>query len=193
MFNQVITPNPKIFCRPGWCLEYVCRAFGVYGKGIGQPSATKAWQFAVTKGTAHTDRNFDGLWVPVYFTMIGGPNGHIVVKAPDNSVYSTSDPVANTPVHHASIEAMNVYYGGKLGLLGWSEDLNGIKIVKEDNMVTIEQVVYDDLVKWKKDGIALAAQVKVLNAQIVELKKQLALPITDDVKWIRALLTKVFK
>lgn len=193
-FTQVITPNPNIPCKPGWCLEYVAKAFGVFGQGVGQPSATAAWQFALTKGTAHTDRNFDGLWVPVYFTLIGVPDGHIVVKAPDNSIYSSSSVTSNTPVYHTSIETLNQYYGGKLGLLGWSEDLNGIKIVKEESMVTIEQAVYNDLVQWKKDGIALAAQVKVLQKQLTAVgDTALAKETNSMVKQISNKITSILK
>lgn len=124
--QQVITPNPNIPCKPGWCLAYVNEAFGVAKK---YGSATAAWYGSATK---HHDRNFPaGCWVPVWYAMASEPNGHVVLLAPDGSVYSTSDP-STTPHHHpnlAHLEAYYAYYGVPLTYRGWTEDVEDTRVL----------------------------------------------------------------
>ena len=124
--KQLITPNPNIWCRPGWCLEYVKNAFGtpaVY------PSATAAWNGSTKK---HADRNFPaGVAVPVHYGLTTTPLGHIVIRMPDGSVYSTSD-LTNTPHHHPNLEdleAYYAYYGMGLIYRGWTEDVEGTPVM----------------------------------------------------------------
>lgn len=125
-FTQVLTPNPNIPCWPGWCLQYVNDAFGVpavYG------SATDAW---IASGTQHRDRDFpSGVWVPVWYSLDTTPLGHVVLLAPDGSVYSTSD-LSNTPHHHpdlADLEAYYAKYGMTLTYRGWTEDVEGTHVI----------------------------------------------------------------
>ena len=55
-------------------------------------------------------------------------------------------------------------------------------------MVTIAEIVYNDLLKWKKDGTALAAQVKTLTAEVARLK---ALPPKEVIKYVDKIVTVV--
>lgn len=124
---QLITPNPNISCRPGYCLEYVRETFGLpvkYG------SATEAWNNSPSQ---HQDYNFPaGLWFPVWFAIDIEPNGHVALMAPDGTVYSASD-MTNTPHHHPSMDDLIAYYArwGKMTLtfLGWSEDVASFPVV----------------------------------------------------------------
>jgi len=123
---QIITPNPDIPCKPGWCLEYVNNAFGVpavYG------SATAAWDASTTK---HYARDFPaGVWLPVWYGLANEPLGHVVLRAPDGSVYSTSD-LTNVPHHHPSLDELEsyyAYYGMPLTYRGWTEDVEGTPVV----------------------------------------------------------------
>lgn len=131
MTTQLITPNPNVWCRPGYCLEYVRNTFGL---PIRYGSATEAWNNA----KQHPDRNFpDGMWLPIFFAIDIEPNGHIALLAPDQSVYSSSD-YGNTPHHHPSIEDLINYYAvyGKMQLtyLGWAEDVAGFPVVSLDSI-----------------------------------------------------------
>ena len=91
MFTQLITPNPHIRCTPGWCLQYVREAFGLPAR---YPTATAAWQASTSQ---HRDRKFPaGVAVPVHYGLAREPAGHIVIRMPDGSVFSTSDN-SNTP------------------------------------------------------------------------------------------------
>jgi hypothetical protein len=126
MFVQNITPNPNISCSPGWCLEYVRRA---YGLGVVNPTAISAWQASKTQ---HRDQNFPaGVWVPLWFSVAGVPAGHVVLRAPDGSIYSTSDNT-NTAHHHKDLSDLMGYYakyGKPLTYLGWTEDVQGTPVV----------------------------------------------------------------
>lgn len=125
-FEQIITPTPDIPCKPGWCLQYVRQAFGLparYG------SATEAWEKSPTQ---HRDRDFPpGLWVPVWYGLVDEPLGHVILRAPDGSCYSTST-LGSTPYHHpnlAHLEAFYAYYGMTLTYRGWTEDVAGYPVI----------------------------------------------------------------
>lgn len=126
MFTQLITPNPNIKCQPGWCLQYVRQTFGLparYG------TATEAWEKSPTQ---HRDRNFpSGCWIPVWYGLDNEPAGHVVLRAPNGSVYSTSD-LGNTPHLHpdlGDLERYYAYYGMTLTYRGWTEDVAGYPVI----------------------------------------------------------------
>ena len=128
MTAQLITPNPNIWCEPGWCLMYVRQTFGLDGL---YPNATAGWNAAQRK---HRDWNFPaGVWVPVWFSLATNPLGHVALLAPDGSVYSTSDE-SNTPHHHPNMSHLIRYYAGSnpLTFLGWTEDIEGVAVVAGD-------------------------------------------------------------
>lgn len=127
MITQLITPDPNISCQPGWCLDYVRRTFKVIPVATG--SASESW---FSSPSQHADWNFPvGGWVPVYFGIDSVPEGHIVLLAPDGSVYSTSDN-ATVPHHHPSIADLMAYYaeyGLPLKYRGWSEHVEGVHVI----------------------------------------------------------------
>lgn len=126
MATQLINPNPNIPCKPGWCLQYVRETFGIK-PGV-YPSATAGWANAQYK---HRDQNFPDAWVPLWFFMKDEPLGHVVLRAPDGSIYSTSD-LSTIPHHHPSLADLMgyyAYYGLPLTYLGWSEDIETVRVV----------------------------------------------------------------
>lgn len=135
MYKQLVTPNPDVPCRPGWCLEYVQRAFGTAHL---YPNARVAWEQAKLK---HTDIP-KGIWVPIYFDDKRITEDHIAILAPDGSVYSSSHPTSTKPVRHKSISDTIAYYGYNLVYRGWSEDMAGTIIVKKENIMNKETVNY---------------------------------------------------
>jgi len=143
--QQIITPNPHIPCKPGWCLMYVRQAFGLAGV---YPSATAGWAASNTK---HRDMNFpSGVWLPLWFFMADEPLGHVVLRAPDGSIYSTTD-LSNTPRHHPNLaDLMRIYAGAGLPLtyLGWTEDIENVAVVDGSALAysgTITPVQEDDI------------------------------------------------
>lgn len=128
-FIQIINPNVGIPCIPGWCLQYVQNAYGTPWAGA---TATDGWNRAQFK---HADGNFpNDVAVPVWFAMSGEPAGHVVIRMADGSYYSTSHPTNRTAYHHPNLNHLLSYYGGRLSLRGWSEDLNGTRVIKEGEM-----------------------------------------------------------
>jgi len=124
---NTITPDPDIACRPGWCLEYVRKTFGQPAR---YDNATDAWEGSTAQ---HRDREFPAAWVPVWYGVAGVPEGHVVLRAPDGSVYSTTDPYRLTPVHHPSLADLEARYaaaGLPLTYRGWTEDIAGTPVVK---------------------------------------------------------------
>jgi len=127
MTAQLVTPNPNIWCRPGWCLQYVREAFGIH-PGV-QPTATAGWNASPTK---HRDRNFPaGVWHPVWFSLRNVPAGHVALRAPWGAVYSTSDD-SNTPHCHPDLDDLIAYYnryGQPITYLGWTEDIENVTVI----------------------------------------------------------------
>ncbi|UVK58419.1 endolysin [Arthrobacter phage GlobiWarming] len=176
--KQLITPNPNIPCQPGWCLQYVRQAFGLEAR---YASATEAWEKSTTQ---HRDRNFPpGKWTPVWYGLDTTPLGHVVILAPDMSVYSTSD-LVNVPHHHpdlADLEAYYAYYGMNLTYRGWTEDVAGFPVMQptlEAQSTTItkagflmaltdeqQQLVYDRLKNYVDAPIS-AVPEKVMESRV---------------------------
>lgn len=137
-WRQLVAPNPSIPVKPGWCLAFVQQAFRAPWAGS---TATDGWNKAQAK---HADQNFpNGVAVPVWFAMAGEPAGHVALRMADSSYYSTSHPTNTTPYHHPSLAHLMTYYGGRLTVRGWSEDLNGYRVieqVKEEDVTTKEDL-----------------------------------------------------
>lgn len=129
--EQLITPNPNIPAEQGMCLQYVRQAFG---RPAVSPRAIDAWNKSTSK---HYDTNFpDGCWVPLWFSIATVPAGHVVLRAPDNTVWSTSDNNPSPVHHHSSLNdlmAYYAYYGLPLTYLGWTEDIDGFTVVQLNN------------------------------------------------------------
>ena len=122
--KQLITPHPGIPCTPGMCLVYVRETYDI---GPKYPSATEGWNASTYK---HTDQNFPAdAWVPVWFSLSDNPAGHVALRQPDGSIWSASDPTQTSPVHHTSLEDIEQYYGGRLTYLGWTEDIEGVRVI----------------------------------------------------------------
>lgn len=125
-YEQTTRVTPNIACKPGWCLQYVQGVFNAPWSGA---TATQGWN--LTKHKHKNDKFPNDVAVPVWFSMKGEPAGHVAVRMKDGSYYSTSHPTSNKPTHHPNLQHLLDYYGGRLKLRGWSEDMNGYKVIKE--------------------------------------------------------------
>jgi hypothetical protein len=137
-FTQVVTPNPDIPCTPGYCLQYVRQAFNLparYG------SATEAWDNSTTQ---HLSRDVPaGVWTPVWYGLDREPLGHVVLQAPDGSVYSTSDN-STTPHHHPDLADLEAYYAGwgwPLTWRGWTEDVAGYTVITDGGLAAMGSII----------------------------------------------------
>ena len=125
MAIQLIIPNPTIPCTPGMCLVYVQDAFSIAPK---YPTALASWEASAYR---HMDSDFpQDAWVPLWFSVRDNAGGHVVIRQPDGSVWSASDPDATVPVHHASLRELVDYYSGRLTYLGWTEDVEDTLVLE---------------------------------------------------------------
>ena len=162
-YSQLITPNPNIACTPGWCLMYVRQTFGLPAR---YASATEAWEASTTK---HTGLDFpEGVAVPVWFGMDREPLGHVVLRMPDGSIYSTSDN-SSIPHHHPNLSDLINYYAGwgwPLTYRGWTEDVAGYPVIAADNAINLESTTItpvaseeDDMSEVEKLDISRSRQI----------------------------------
>lgn len=137
MTTQLITPDPNIACTPGMCLQYVREAFSLPAH---YASATEAWD---NSSSQHRDQNFPaGVWLPVWFSLEAIPAGHVALRAPDGSVYSSSDN-SRAPHHHPTLDDLlnyYAYYNLPLTYLGWTEDVAGTPVVSVDSSINFDGI-----------------------------------------------------
>jgi hypothetical protein len=158
-YSQAITPTPWIPATGGWCLQYVRQAYGLPAK---YNSATEAWEKSTSQ---HRDRNFPpGLWVPVWYGIDVEPLGHVVLRAPDGRVYSTSDYSGHPVIHNSleDLEAFYAYYGMVLQYRGWTEDVAGYKVINNTGLAAQGDIT-------KEDELS-AEEVSEIKAAIAEVK-----------------------
>lgn len=165
-YTQTITPDPDIACQPGWCLQYVRQTFGLPAR---YASATEAWENSASQ---HTGLDFpDGVWVAVWFGIETVPEGHVVLRAPDGSIYSTSDN-STVPHHHPSLSDLIGYYsryGLPLTYRGWTEDVAGTPVITADTgTINFESAAITPTAS-EEDDMSAAAELDVSRVrQILE-------------------------
>lgn len=138
MYQQLLEPNLGVVGYSGLCLKYVTEVFGVPPK---YPSASVAWQNARFKHTGTPPNNS----VPIWFSW--QVDGHVALW--DNGlIYSTTAQGVKT---FKSIQALMNYIGGGIAYLGWTEDINNVKVVGEtmtgltkQEIIVIYTLAFDD-------------------------------------------------
>lgn len=146
-YSQSTAPNMGVEDGPGWCLRFAQSAFGA---PVQFESARKAWDGQQAR---HFDRPPKGVVVPIWFDhwgTYGSPAkydnwGHVAVSLGDGRVLTS--PLLNSHLKrwdgakgemvgsgiYSSIEALQRDLGGSPTYLGWSEYVNGKKIVTRGN------------------------------------------------------------
>lgn len=127
-YTQLVKPDTSVVAPPGYCLQAVQNSFSAPWSGS---TATHGWELAQRKHPGEIPPL--GIAVPLWFAMAGEPAGHVVDWMPDGSIYSVSD-LDYQFDYHPNLQNLLDYYGGKLTLRGWSEDLNGFNVVEEKDM-----------------------------------------------------------
>lgn len=130
-YKQLKSPNLNTKDSPGWCLRHAGNSFDIKPRPYAY--ATLAWQGAKHK---HTDALPDAA-VPVWFTWEGTIDGvyknwgDVAIWVPGKGVFGT--PLrggGNSNRIDATPEARAKAIGGNARYLGWSEDLNGVRLVE---------------------------------------------------------------
>lgn len=127
---QLIEPDLTAKGTIGNCLRY---ARNVFKQPAKYPTAWSNWDASKTK---HRDRNYPQLSVPLWFSYFqNGKNmGHVVVYVPGKGFYSSPWQKGTTHAVLSSIaEIERIYH---CNYVGWTEDIEGTKVVGGDAMVT---------------------------------------------------------
>lgn len=97
----------------GYCLQNVRKGYGIASK---YPTAILAWRGA----EEHRDRNIPiGVTVPLFYDYKS--DGHVNVQLPDGRVWSDGNVYSNLADYESKHPL--VHY------LGWSETLNGVRVI----------------------------------------------------------------
>lgn len=133
--KQLVQPNIEIVEEAGYCLQYARRVFGAPAV---EETAHVAWNNAKHK---HHDRNFpQGVSFPVWFDWTGdiGYGRH---KYDHVAVYHTDGKVWSSPLTgrgrawFESVDDLVRAFGGGMKYKGWSEDISGVKVIGEDDIM----------------------------------------------------------
>lgn len=136
IFKQIKTPNLNIPATVGWCLQFVDDAVNAPRR---TPSATAAYQTEKANGTLRVGTPPENVWVPIYFSLSNEPNGHIAWYKSENGKVTIADSnqVAMGKPRWNSIAdieiALHSWIGGTATYLGWSESVDGARIVEQVN------------------------------------------------------------
>ncbi|WP_339011351.1 hypothetical protein VNN36_08210 [Lactococcus garvieae] len=135
-WKQKVSPNVNVPGYSGGCLAYV-------DDGVNPPqrqaTAQMSWQYAVDTKVAHAgEEPPTGIWVPVYYSINNGPwagYGHVVWYHSVHGIYDSEFGCGNRSVPYSSGQDLFNYMGWQMSYLGWSEMVDGIRIVEkaEDN------------------------------------------------------------
>ncbi|WP_407107230.1 hypothetical protein [Rhodococcus aetherivorans] len=162
-YKQLVQPNIAINENAGWCLQYARRVFGLPAV---EPTAWVAWTNTQYK---HQDRNFpSGVAVPVWFDWVGDVGsgrfryGHVAVRTADGKIWS-SPLSGNGRAWFASVDDLTRAFGNGMTYVGWSEDISGTRVIKEEGGVPVvpQDVIVDEqlaiklLDLWGRQGDAI--------------------------------------
>lgn len=130
-YKQLKSPNLDTKDSAGWCLRHAGNSFNTQPRPFAY--ATLAWEGAKHK---HTDALPD-VAVPVWFTWTGTIDGvhrnwgDVAIWVPGEGVFGTPLKGAGSSNRwDATPEARAKAIGGNARYLGWSEDLNGVRLVE---------------------------------------------------------------
>lgn len=134
-YKSLSTPNLSVTDLPGWCLRMTGNSFDTKPRPF--KNAAAAWAGAKHKHGA--DEPLPNVPVPVYFYWKGKVDG-VVQEAGDVAVYVPGKGIFGTPLRGSgkanrwdpTPAARAKAIGGGAYCLGWSEDLNGVRLVEPD-------------------------------------------------------------
>jgi hypothetical protein len=119
--------------------------------------------------------------VPVWFSLATEPAGHVALRTPDGSVYSSSDANTSTPHHHPSLDDLISYYaaGNPLTYLGWTEDVASYPVIADSSIgyesATITPLE-DTLSAAEVDAIVLESNKQHIETRRIFLEALAAVP-----------------
>jgi len=127
---QLVEPNLNTVGTSGWCLAY---AQNMFGAPAIEPNAWSAWLNTQYK---HAE-GLPNVAVPCWFDGADG-EGHVVVYVPSQGFYSSPYNTSTTHAVLSSIAEVERIYG--VGYVGWSEDIETLRVAKENKVASQDQV-----------------------------------------------------
>lgn len=133
-YVQVVTPNVNVPGYSGGCLQYVDDGVNPPNR---QPTAQRSWEYAVETGVAHPNEEPpNGVWVPVYYSIDNGQwagYGHVAWYYSDGNkttIYDSEFGAGMRSAPYSSGAELFQYMGWQMHYYGWSEAVDGLRIVK---------------------------------------------------------------
>lgn len=130
----MVTPNVNVPAESGWCLQYVDDGVNAPNR---QPSATASWEYAKRTGVAHPNEEPpNNVWVPVYYSIDSGRYaglGHVAWYYSDGKtakIYDSEYGARRRDRPYANGAELFQFMGYKMSYLGWSEAVDGVRVVK---------------------------------------------------------------
>lgn len=139
----------------GLCLQKVRGCYLVAAK---YPDAASAWENA---GIRHKDRNPLDIprGVPVFWTGGSAGHGHIAISTGDGYCWSTD---IERPGFFDHVRIADIERRWGLPLVGWTEDLNGVRVWTAPPAPTKEDLMLADLrALCKKYGVSLVYLARI--------------------------------
>lgn len=130
----------------GQCLKWVRLCFGV---GAKYSTALKAWQNAAHK---HTDPNPPAN-VPVFFAPSRNGYGHVAYSLGNRRVRTTNSGTGT--IYNTTID--NIVKSWGQAYLGWTEDLNGVRVYTPPNLPVLRRGSRGEAVKAIQRALGIAA------------------------------------
>lgn len=133
-YVQVVTPNVEVSGYSGGCLQYVDDGVNPPNR---QPTAQRSWDYAVQTGVAHPNEEPpNNVWVPVYYSIDNGQwagYGHVAWYYSDGKTTKIYDSEYGAGVRsqpYSSGAELFQHMGWQMRYYGWSEAVDGLRIVK---------------------------------------------------------------
>lgn len=133
-WKQKIKPNVNVPGESGGCLAYVDDGINPPNR---QPTAQTSWQLAKNMKVAHPNEEPPlNVWVAVYYEILNGQwagYGHIAWFYSDGhrtQIYDSEYGCGNRSVPYSSGLDMYNYMGWQMRYLGWSEAVDGKRVVE---------------------------------------------------------------
>jgi hypothetical protein len=133
-YAQVVTPDVNVPGYSGGCLQYVDDGVNPPNR---QPTAQRSWYYAVQTGVAHPNEEPpNNVWVPVYYSIDNGQwagYGHVAWYYSDGKTTKIYDSEYGAGVRSAPYSSgaeLFQHMGWQMRYYGWSEAVDGLRIVK---------------------------------------------------------------
>lgn len=139
-WKQLVTPNINVPGQSGGCLAYVDDGVNPPYR---QPTAQASWDYNVATNVAHLNEEPpNNVWVPIYYSIDNGKYagyGHVAwfySNGTTTKIYDSEFACGNRTTPYSSGAELLRYMGWQMRYLGWSESLDGLRIVSNDGKPT---------------------------------------------------------